>query len=212
MNLRRRWLALTLSLCIALGIGLPAYSQTTSAAVPVTLQSGVSRGLVEYEAYGTGASSGDSVKLRVKKTAKAKGPLDVSVPEGSVLRSSSGAAQSMVVASVRGVDMGGGMISPTSRIHLSGSNPVTVILSAFCAEFEKDNPSPSTAFSLESPDPMLACITKRSRNLSIPARQAAVWIQTDGVSFEHVNEKFSVSPGDWAAAQQVVAQCGSTVH
>jgi len=211
MNLRRRWLALTLSLCIALGLGLPAYAQTARS-IPTTLQSAVDRGLVDYDASGTGASSGDSVKLRVKKTAKAKGPLDLTLPEGSVLRSSSGGAQSMVVASVRGVDVGGGLISPTSRIHLAGANPVTLILSAFCAEFEKDNPSTSTSFTLESPDPMLACITRRSRSLSIPARQAAVWIRTDGVSFQHVNEKFSVSPGEWSAAQQVVAQCSSTVH
>ncbi len=113
----------------------------------------------------------------------------------------------MAVSVVRGIDVGGGMFQPTSRIVLRGSSWVSAILSAFCAEFEKDNPSPSTPFTLEQPNPALACVLDRSRNLSVATQQAAVWTLTDRITFRHMSEKFDVSPDEWNAAQSVVQQC-----
>jgi hypothetical protein len=179
----------------------------------VTLQNATARGLVEYTFAGTGASSGDSIHLTVRKTTKAAGRvLYVTVPPGSVLRSADAGSQSMVVSAVHGLDLGGGRIRPMSQIYLGGRTPVTVILLAFCAEFEKENPSPGAAFTLEEPNPMLACIARQGRDLSIHAQQAAVWIQTDSISYEHMRQKFQVGPGDWTAAQGVVEHCRSIVH
>jgi len=180
---------------------------------PVTLQSAARRGLVEYTFAGTGASSGDSVRLTVGKTPQASGrSLTLTVPAGSMLRSADAGSQSMVVSAVHGLDLGGGRIRPMSQIYLGGSTPVTVVLLAFCAEFEKENPSPGAAFTLEEPNPMLACIARQGRDLSIQAQQAAVWIQTDSITYEHMRQKFQVGPGDWTAAQGVVEHCRSIVH
>jgi hypothetical protein len=118
----------------------------------------------------------------------------------------------MVVAVVRGIDMGNGFFQPSARIVLRGRPWVGVILSAFCAEFEKDNPSPSALFTLEPPNPMLACITSQARDLSVSAQQAAVWMYTDHLTFNRMREKFAVDSGDWAAAKAVVQRCQSAVR
>jgi PAS domain S-box-containing protein len=125
-----------------------------------------------------------------------------------MLRNSSGGEQDMVVSGVRGIDLGGGLIRLASRISLTGSSPVVVFLSAFCAAFEKDNPSPSATFSVDAPDPTLACITRRAANLSVAAKQAAVWMYTDRLSYGHMSQKFRVSASEWSAAQSVAAACG----
>lgn len=158
---------------------------------------------------GTGGSSGDTVKVRVAKTrAAGPGPLQLALPPGSMLRSDSAGAQSMVVMAVRGRDLGGSMLSPASRIVVSGTAAVTFVLSAYCAELEKDNPSDTTTFMLvEAPDPVLGCIERQGRALSVEAKQAAVWMHTDKATYAHVNEKFDVSRAEWAEAEAVFQAC-----
>jgi len=196
-------------LCLALTFGGHAQSGKSggsAVAAPITLQRAIASGKIDAEIMGTGASSGDSIKLKVQK--RAKGPVTVTVPPGTMLRNSSGGEQDMVVSGVRGIDLGGGLIRPASRISLTGSSPVVVFLSAFCAAFEKDNPSPSATFSVDAPDPTLACITRRAANLSVAAKQAAVWMYTDRLSYGHMSQKFRVSPNEWSAAQSIAAACG----
>ena len=176
----------------------------------LTLDTASARGLIEYSFSGTGASSGDSIRLTVNKTAKAAGrTLSIDLPTGSILRSADPTSQNMVVSALRGVDMGGGRIRPVSAIYLRDNDPVTFILSAFCAEFEKANPPPGVAFTLQPLNPALACILNQARDLSMQARQAAVWIQTDSISYEHMRQKFQIGPGDWTAARSAVERCRS---
>jgi len=205
----RRNVVCSVALCLALTVGSFAQSgkvRGTAANAPITLQRAIASGKIAAEIMGTGASSGDSIKLKVRK--RAKGPVTVTVPPGTMLRNSSGGEQDMVVSGVRGIDLGGGLIRPASRISLTSSSPVVVFLSAFCAAFEKNNPSRSTTFSVEPPDPTLACITRRAANLSVPAKQAAVWMYTDRISYGHMSQKFRVSSSEWSAAQSVATACG----
>jgi hypothetical protein len=182
-----------------------AFAQPKGAAA-VTLQSAIRSGRVSAQISGTGASSGDSIKMKIRK--RTGGDLTVTVPPGTMLKNASGGEQNMVVAGVRGVDLGGGLIRPTSSVHLSGTQPTTVVLAAFCAEFEKDNPSRSAEFSVGSRDPRLACILRKSAGLSVSARQAAVWMHTDGLSYSHMSQKFPVTARDWSQASAVVRACG----
>src|SRR5262249_49477693 len=85
----------------------------------MTLSAAVNAGLVRASVYGTGASSGDSIILKVTKTARAGGDsLGLSVPPGTRLASSDSSAQSMVVAGVTG-RYNGRVVEPVSRIFLS---------------------------------------------------------------------------------------------
>ena len=107
MHLKRKLVAFMIALLMAVTFSVQSGG-------PVTLQSAA--GKVEYTFNGTGASSGDSIRrLKVKKTSKARGPLTVTVPPGEVICSSSARAQSMVVSGVHGIDLGGGLIRPTSQ-------------------------------------------------------------------------------------------------
>jgi hypothetical protein len=211
MRIKQKLVGLVLAVLVGgdLGGRGSAHSQAPST---TTIQAASGLGLVNYQFEGTGASSGASVRLKVKRGPGAPDPLAVSIPPGTILRSSSPGVQSMVVSGVLGVDAGGGMYRPTSQIVLSGESWLTLILSAFCAEFEKDNPSANTTFRVEAPNPMLACIARGSRGLSTSAEQAAVWMHTDKATYKHVNEKFAVTPQEWASAGSVVQACQAAVR
>src|ERR1035441_2682071 len=150
MRLKQQLVVFMIAMLMA--INLSGQIATNPGAL-VTLQSAAAAGKVEYTFNGTGASSGDSIRLKVMKAPSAGSePITVTVPPGSLLRSSDGAAQNMVVSAVRGVDIGGRQIRPVSDIVLADQSPVTVVVSAFCAQFDKNNPSPSTTFTLDEPE------------------------------------------------------------
>ncbi len=168
----------------------------------------IASGRVKVTFRGTGGSSGDSIEAIVTRTDKTAGNLELTLAPGSRLQSGNTAAQSMVIAAVKGQVMSQNSYSPSSVMEV-GNTPRTYILEAYCSEFEKDNPSSTTMFSLGPVDPILACILSDASRLSTQAKQAAVWIYTDKASFSHVNAKFDVSRSDWDAAVAVVRKCSS---
>ncbi len=191
---------LALAVLYAAPFVVPAQAQQT-------IQEAVSSGKLVTSIEGTGGSSGDSIKLKVSKGPKAGNePVDATVPPGTKLASNGGGFQSMVVTGISGEDAGNGMMTAASAIHLVG-RAATYILTAFCAEFEKDNPSETSTFTLGRPDPVVSCMAREGSSLSVSAMQAAVWMYTDRITFEHMNQKFDVSASDWAAAQKVYQTC-----
>ena len=184
-------------------------SESVADDTSMTLYQAIQDGAVSATFSGNGASSGDAVTLRIQKTASApSGSLRLSVPPGSLLRSQDPSMQDMVVGAVRGRDQGDSTFIEEPEIVLSDSTPVTYILSAYCANFEKDNPSAENGFILvDAPDPVLACIVGEDAELSINAIQAAVWIQTDTTSFSQMSERFAVSDSEWTSANKVIERC-----
>jgi hypothetical protein len=197
---------LSLGVLLALAVVLQSFSQIqrSRTPLPIAIATGQARGSIR----GNGGSSGASIDVTLAKGPNApEGPLEISIPPGTTLSNSNSAGQNMVVGEVLGKKTGEMSYSPTSRIVLMGTATSTYVLSAFCLNFEKDNPSESDAFTAEKPDTTLACIMKKSLELSIPARQAAVWIHTDNLSYSQMNEKFQVSPSEFAQGQSVVDIC-----
>jgi hypothetical protein len=183
----------------------PAHSQEQ-----LDLNEAMQNGYVTISFSGLGGSSGDSVIATVTRT-KAAGSrrLSLSVRPGTMLRSRTGGEQSMTVAAVKGQMVDSSRYSPSERIVISSENIVRYLIEAYCAEFTKDNPSDTTAFSLEPPDATLACVLEASRKskLSVPATQAAVWIVTDHLNFATMREKFQVSNSEWNQAEVIVRGC-----
>ncbi len=204
MRIRQKLVTAVLVVLMLTSSAARGFAQTAV----MTLQAAAAQGLVDYQFEGTGSSSGDSVRVKVKRNPRAPDPFPITIPPGTILRSG-GSAQSMAVSIIRGIDVGGGLFEPASRIVLSSTAWVTAILSAFCAEFEKDNPSASTPFTLEQPNPALACVLNASRSLSIATQQAAVWMHTDRLTYRHMSEKFPVSQAEWAAAETVIRRCNA---
>ena len=173
-----------------------------------TLPAAVAAGAVTMMVRGNGASSGDAIEVTLTRTAKAgPGDLVLTVPAGTRLVSADASAQNMVIGRVRGRMLGGDRFTPGTEIRLAGNAPVTYLLEAFCADFEKENPSDQVTFTLGPEDLVLACIVAQSSSRSVQAIQAAVWIHTGNVSHRTVNEKFPVSDSDWAAAVSMVDGC-----
>jgi hypothetical protein len=74
-------------------------------------------------------------------------------------------------------------------------------------QFEKEHPSINTRFTLQRPDPVSASIAHKGTSLTVPAMQAAVWMQTDNITFTQMSHKFPITPEDWAAGEDVFLQC-----
>lgn len=197
---------LSLAVLLALAVALQSFSQIQRSRTPLPVA--IATGKARVTVRGTGGSSGASIDVTLAKGPNAPtGPLEISVPPGTTLSNSNSAGQNMVVDEVLGRKTGPMSYEPTSRIVLMGAKPVTYVLSAFCLNFEKDNPSENDSFTAEEADTTLACIMKRSSELSVPARQAAVWIYTDNVSYTHMSEKFQVSFSEFSQGQSVVRAC-----
>jgi hypothetical protein len=202
---RFRSLNVLILICLAAVLGFGQATET------LPLYEAMREGKVVANFRATGASSGDSIEVDVSKGPLARaGSLQLTVPAGLKLLNGNGSWQSMVVSGIRGRSLGGGRYIPTSTITLSNSMPsATYALSAYCAEFQKDNPSPSSMFSVQPPDSITACILANSarQGLSVEATQAAVWIYTDHVDSGTMSHKFPVSESDWQAASSVADAC-----
>ena len=190
-------------------VGVWRWSATRTPPMPVpTLQEAIASGTVTAEFIGIGGSSGDSVRMQLSKGTNAgNGPVELSLPPGSVLLSNDPNAQSMMVVGVRGIDLGGNRYQPESQILLNGNEAVVYLLAAYCIQFEKQNPSAATRFTLKPPNPVLACMAEKKPQLPIPAMQAAVWMQTDRITYAHMNKKFPVNAQDWGTGQSVFLEC-----
>ena len=117
----------------------------------------------------------------------------------------------MVIAGIRGKQVNAQQFTPESKIILTDTNPATYVLEAYCAEFHKDNPSPSVSFSLDTSDAPLASILTegKKQNLSVQALQAAVWISSDKVTYEQMNARFPINESDWKEGKTIVDMCNN---
>jgi len=192
------------------GAALALAAVATAQSRGVLLSEAVAAGKVRCAVHGLGGSSGDTVRVYVQKTPKAgPAPLVLEIPPGTLLQSDNRTTQAMVVAGVKGRMAGETTYSRASRIELADNAISAYLVEAYCAEFEKANPTRSTRFRMARPDPTLACVLREaaSRRLSVRATQAAVWILTDRVSYGKVRGKFPVSVDEWNAAVEVAKAC-----
>lgn len=168
------------------------------------LATAVTAGKVGVTFRGNGGSSGDAIEATVITAPKAGGDLVLTAAPGTRLQSGNSNAQNMVIAGVRGQAVDATRFVSRSEISVSAT-PRTYVFDAYCTDFEKDNPSTGTQFSLGKVDPVRACILGEASSTIV--KQAAVWIYTDKASYSHVNEKFTVSQSDWDAATAIVKKC-----
>lgn len=170
----------------------------------------IQQGLVEARILGKGGSSGDTIDLELRKTPKAgDAPLTLSVSTGLLLDSRDGAYQDMVVSRVKGRIVDAYRYDPANEIVLDSNEEQSYLAEAYCAEFEKGNPTRRTEFSVTKPDQALTCVLERAKagQLSVRATQAAIWIVTDDVTYERLAGKFPVSEEEWEAAKDAAANC-----
>jgi hypothetical protein len=171
------------------------------------IQTAVATGRVRAVFRGTGASSGDAVLLTVSRAPKSPaGPLVLSIPAGTMLRSTRSGFQDMVVVAVRGVRERSGVLRPAARV-VAGSRPVTYVLAAYCTDGERSDPSPAVRFAAGPRDAGLACIARAGRRLPVRALQAAVWMRAEGLDVEAAARRISLGDADWGRAVDALRLC-----
>lgn len=160
-----------------------------------SLDEAARQGLVEYEINGTGASSGDALKLHIRRLAATS--ITLFVRAGTVFATGSPGVQNMVGHFVSGVvlDPAVGNLQPTDTIQLDDTDLHTFYVRAYCLNFNLDNPSPNDTFQVQSVNSRVATVldAASSRGLSMPATQAAIWMDRDHVTKHEITEKFDAA-------------------
>lgn len=154
------------------------------------------------DVVGNGSSSGDSLEgYLVNKTSKEMN-LDISLAAPIYFRNS-GVGQNMIALQVYGADGSYQQLGRRSFITLRPRARMPVKFVAYCADYEKDNPSSGETFTGDTLPPELrkvtANINKFSRSnqntdITKPA-QVAIWL-AQGISPDDIRKKFPFSPAD----------------
>lgn len=181
----------------------------------VELDKAIQQGLVQAEFQGRGASSGDSILLRLANLTTTR--LEVAIAPGTVLKSVSGAVQDMVVERVRGIPAGERSFRPVDRIVLAARATTEYILLAYCLNFERANPRADSRFSVtvaEYPEVqrLFAILFQAPpAQRTVGAVQTAVWVITDDVSRRQLQARFPATESDIAGARQLLELAGIEV-
>lgn len=174
---------------------------------PLALHDAERAGLVEYQVTGTGNSSGDSLRIRVRRTTSR--PVTLYIAPGTVFGTRSAGVQRMVAWSVSGsvVDENSGLIEPTETIHLDDDRNQEFVVEAYCMDIELENPSSEDEFAARSVDQRAAAILSEAngQGLGLAATQAAIWMD-QGVTGDEIVEKFEATQEELEQARQLLTR------
>lgn len=184
-------------LCFA---AVPAFSQDIKV---VDLSQSMKSGALHLDsAAGNGASSGASVQCVLSNLGAETLYVDIILHEPLFLVNS-GNGQDMVATAVFFEDGSYSSWKDRLFIVLDPGQKADSIFLAYCADFDKDNPSASDAFGLgEVPADLKAVLARIEQYMRknpdsdrIAAIQAAIWMAR-GLTPEHIRQKFQVSDDD----------------
>lgn len=187
-------------------------SEAESPRQNLSLDTAIARGQARVEFRGRGASTGDSIILRI--TNLTTNPLVVGVTPGTVLRSASAGIQDMIAERVRGIPMGEGRFRPAAEISLAPKATAEYILLAYCLNFDRANPDPQSRFTVgrvDSPElqKLFAVLSQVSpQQRTIGSVQAAVWAITGDVTREQLQSRFPTTEADIANARRLLERAG----
>ena len=160
------------------------------------------RRIVLESAHGTGASSGSAINGIIRNETDREINIDV-FASNPVFLVNRGSGQNMVVTQIYGRD--GSYVSDGKRsfITLRPREQSQVVFVAYCADFEKENPTESDQFilgqvptELRSVVESIAAFARTNPNRDITAAaQVAIWL-AQGINSQEIAKKFSFSPED----------------
>lgn len=172
----------------------------------MTLQAAVNNGEVEA----VGRLTANNIRMELKKTAQAgSGVLELSLPAGSILASSSGRYSDLVVTKVIGRETVGERYIQ-GPISLSDSEPVIYAFDGYLAAMKPPPQNVALSIAKSEPDPTLACIAGQTKLPAGMAVQLAIWMETAGLNemqWQQVRARLQMSDADWSGAQSLVTQC-----
>lgn len=159
-----------------------------------------------------GASSGDCIILHIKRLVNYTIEIDP-IPMGTLLVPNSADAQTMAVLKLQGIAEGS-RYRPREIILLQNSDPVEYLFSAYCVDFEKDNPTELTVFTQSgSADANVLKIFNVLGQLSedvtsVTAIQTAVFVVTNNVSKSELSARFTSDATAISNAKTILQTAG----
>jgi hypothetical protein len=130
--------------------------------------------------------------LRIARTSS--DDLTISVPTGLLLLNEDDEEQDMVVRRLLGISLGGSRYQESTVIDLHDDDEHVFMLEAYCLEAHRDNPTRGTGLTpagFAHPDvvAVLQAVDQvRDAGDEIGVIQAAVWVITDNVSSEELDD------------------------
>ncbi|MFO0903856.1 MAG: hypothetical protein U0939_12700 [Pirellulales bacterium] len=175
---------------------------------PIPLHVAVQKGLVDVEVVGRGASTGDSVQVRVQR--KGNQAVSVSVDPGTVIQPKGAGVQTMALAGVKYKQVGR-TLQKAEAIELSDDQPQTYILEGYCRDIEKPTPTAANQFAVDGPDADNAKVLVHAKKLgaTVKVTQSAIWIQRSKLSDGELKRYFQVSDDELDAARKLLVSVES---
>lgn len=151
---------------------------------------------------GTGGSSGTVITARLQSATSSELRIEVHLTQPIYLVNS-GSSQDMIASQVF---FDGGRYQSDGKksfLVIPPRSTFSVVFMAYCADFEKDNPTITDRFYMGSAPPNLTSVLDKVRTYHranpdgevVVATQAAIWL-AQGVSLEKIRTKFPVSATD----------------
>lgn len=168
-------------------------------------------GIVDLiKANGTGASSGLSVRAKLVNRTKEKVYIDVSLKKPLYLLNS-GAGQSMIASQVY---IGSGEYTTDGKrrfIIIDEADTIDIGFIAYCADFDKENPSSEESFAVNKLPDKLKIVMEKIRLFSnknpntdfTKAAQLAIWLKF-GIKTEEIQTKFPYDSEDYLLALKFI--------
>jgi len=175
------------------------------------LQDELNAGRVKLQSItGTGGSSGTVVTARLLNSTTSELRVEVQLLQ-PILLVNTGTNQDMVANQVY---LDGGRFQSDGKrsfIVLPPKANSKIVFLAYCADFEKENPTQTDSFTTGSVPPLLATVLERVRAYHranpkaniVVATQAALWL-VQGVSLDEIRTKFSISAAEAQLARQFI--------
>ncbi len=166
------------------------------------------------ELHGNGSSSGASIEGQLENLTQSEVRVFVSFKRPMFLGNQGGGSRQNMIA-VRIYNAGGGYYNDGTNnfIVIEPEEKIYVLLTAYCADFDKENPAYSDSFFVSNvPDNLSGIALKIARyqeanpeiDLTVQS-QLALWI-SQGISASEIGEKFPFSTSDENIARDIMAQ------
>lgn len=212
----KKWAALLVvgMAFLAIGCDQPGTSSSSSqqerTSQPVAdLSDLVSSGTISLvRANGNGSASGNAIDALFRNNTDSPIDVDVYLREPVFFRNS-GVGQNMIASMIVGADGSYMRKSDRQVVTLRPREEFNASVVAYCADFEKENPSASESFSIEQAPPHLAQVIARinaharsttNANLTVAA-QLAIWM-AQGEQPDVIAEKYPFTFEDEQLARQ----------
>jgi hypothetical protein len=212
----------------------PVHAQERS----VSIRDALDSRLVDAFFCGIGASSGLAILMAIKSRVGDR--LRVGVPGGTVLRNNNAGAQNMIVHRVKGKldreltqDIARECVEAAGREEKSQApaanwltaNSITLgpyqsqlfFLSAYCLDFEKDNPGPGDGLTIsgradDETAQLFRFLERNPSSYGIAGIQLATWGIKGNLSATYIADKFSYTAEDRREACQLLSAAGINVN